>query len=169
MHAHLLNRGMNPNLYPFAGIERDVARFPMYDFSGRMTGFNQYRPNGEKKAPNDPQLGKYFSYVSDKQVSVFGLESFLFSKQIYLVGGMFKAATLHRLGYTALRVSGVSPKALLPQLQLLRRPWYAIGDNDLEGVTFVSRYGGFQSPCDVDEMPDEAVHQMLEQLSCYQQ
>jgi hypothetical protein len=100
---------MNPNLYPYAGIEADVARFPTYDFAGRMTGFNQYRPNGDKKSPNNPQDGKYFSYVSKNEIAVFGLESFLFSRPIYLVGGMFKAATLHRLGYTALHVSGVSP------------------------------------------------------------
>jgi hypothetical protein len=165
MYEHLKNRGMTVALYPYAGIDNMVARFPMYDFGGRMTGFQQYRRYGEKKLPNDFKMGKYAIYVAQKQTSVFGLESFLFSHPIFLVGGMFKAATLHRLGYTALHVSAVSPKSLLPQLQILQRPFFAIGDNDLEGAGFVNIYGGWQSPIDVDEMPDSEVHRMIDHFS----
>jgi hypothetical protein len=93
---------------------------------------------------------------------VFGMESIDFSRMIYLVGGMFKASTLHRLGFAALHVSSVSPKVLKQQLYVLRRPYTAIGDNDDEGRTFAARYGGFTSPIDVDEMGDQAVLDMLE-------
>lgn len=155
---------MNPDLYPFAGIEDDVARFPMYNFLGQMTGYIQYMPNGEKKAPNDEKYGKYHTYISPGQIAVFGLESIDFSGPIYLVGGMFKAATLHRLGFCSLHVSGVSYRILRPQLALLQRPFFAIGDNDAEGAQFVARYGGCQSPLDVDEMSDADVVRMLNDL-----
>jgi len=152
---------MNPSLYPYAGIDEKLARFPMYNFRGQMTGYIQYMPDGNKKAPNNEKYGKYHTYVSPNEIAVFGLESLHFSKCIYLVGGMFKAATLHRLGFAALHVSSVSYKALLPQLRLLQRPFLAIGDNDSEGAQFAYRYGGFQSPVDIDEMTDKKVIDML--------
>lgn len=133
----------------------------MYDFSGAVTGVQQYRPNGSKDKPNDPREGKYFSRVTSGKLALFGLESLLFSREIFLVGGMFKAATLHRLGYSALHVSSAAPALLKPQLGVLGRRFYAIGDNDDEGVSFVRRWGGWQSPCDVDEMTDEDVHTMI--------
>lgn len=162
MLEHLKARGMNCSLYPFMGMDDEVACFPMYDFSGRMTGFHQYRPDGEKKNPNHPKLGRYFTYIASGKLGVFGLESLKFSKEIYLVGGLFKATTLHRLGYASLHVSGASYKHLKPQLALLNRPFLAIGDQDSEGAQFVARYGGWQSLGDVDELTDKDVIEMVE-------
>ncbi len=159
--AHLVSRGMDINLYPYASVDDEVACFPLYDFSGKMTGFHQYRPDGEKKAPNHPKYGRYWTYISPDNLGVFGLESLEFSETIYLVGGLFKASTLHRLGYASLHVSGASYKHLKPQLALLNRPFLAIGDQDSEGAQFVARYSGWQSPGDVDEMADEEVHKMI--------
>ena len=160
MLEHLRQRGMNTYLYPHLATTDDVATVSLYDFGGRLSGFQQYRPNAPKKLQNDP-LGKYFAYVPSGGVGIFGFESWNFSNVVYLVGGMFKAVTLHRLGYTALHVSAVSYKYLRPQLQLTRRPFCAIGDADEEGAQFARRYNGFQSPVDVDEMSDEDVHRML--------
>jgi hypothetical protein len=151
---------MTPELYPHLAATDEVATFSLYDFGGRLSGFQQYRPLGEKKVSNKTS-GKYWSYVPNGGVGVFGLESMDFSETVYLVGGLFKAATLHRLGYTALHVSAVSYKVLKPQLRLLRRHYVGIGDNDAEGMQFAMRYNGFTSPCDVDEMSDEDVHRML--------
>lgn len=164
MLQHLRDRGMNPDLYPYAGFTPDVATFPMYNFGAKLTGLQQYRPDGEKKAPNHPREGRYYSYVSPNEYALFGLESFYYTEQIYLVGGLFKAATLHRLGYTALHVSAVSYKFLKPQLELIGRPYFALGDNDEEGAEFVRRYGGLVCPSDVDELPDPEVHMLV--LAC---
>ncbi len=157
---------MNPDLYPYKAITDEVATFSLYDFNGSLSGFQQYRPLGPKKLQSNPE-GKYFAYVPEGRVGIFGLESWDFSETIYLVGGLFKAATLNRLGYTALHVSAVSYKALKPQLRLLCRPYLAIGDNDDEGRTFVARYGGFTSPVDVDEMSDHDVLRMLENYAVH--
>lgn len=161
MLEHLKARGMNCSLYPFMGMDDEVACFPMYDLHSVMTGVYYYRPTGQKEAPNDPRVGKYFSRVSAGKLCLFGLESLSFSKPIYLTGGLFKAATLHRLGYTAFNASLASYKFLLPQLEALNRPFLAVGDNDDEGELFVERYGGWQSPLDIDEMCDEEVHLMV--------
>lgn len=161
MLKHLICRGMNPDLYSGFGIEDNVARFPLRNFSGKMTGYIQYRPDGDKKQQN-AEMGRYFTFITKGEIGVFGMESINFSEVVYLTGGMFKAATLHRLGYTALHVSSVSPKALKNQLYVLNRPVVAIGDNDDEGRQFAARYGGFTSPRDVDEMCDKDVMDMLQ-------
>lgn len=160
MLVHLKSRGMNTSLYPSLAATNEVATFTLFDFSGRLSGFQQYRPLGEKKESNKTS-GKYWSYVPNGGVGVFGLESMDFTETVYLVGGLFKAATLHRLGYTALHVSAVSYKVLRPQLRLLRRPYVGVGDNDDEGRQFAARYRGFTSPLDLDEMKDEDVHELL--------
>lgn len=133
----------------------------MYDFGRRYTGYQQYRPSASKKPQNNPKDGRYYSYVTKGEIALFGLESWDFSEVVYLVGGLFKATTLHRLGYSALHVSSVSHYFLKSQLRLLGRPYLAIGDNDDEGRQFARRYGGWTSPCDVDEMSDKDVHMMV--------
>lgn len=160
MLEHLKSRGMRPDLYPNWGTDEEVARFPLRNFAGQMTGYIQYRPNGGKKEQN-AQEGRYYTFITKGEIGVFGMESIDFSPTIYLVGGMFKASTLHRLGFTSLHVSSVSPKVLKQQLFILGRPYLAIGDNDDEGRTFAKRYGGFTSPVDIDEMGDSAVLEML--------
>ena len=155
---------MQPDFYPGYGWEGDIARFPLRNFSGMMTGYIQYRPNGDKKSQN-AEAGRYYTFITKGEIGVFGMESLYLSKTIYLTGGMFKASTLHRLGFAALHVSSVSPKVLKHQLYILNRPYIAIGDNDDEGRTFAQRFGGFTSPVDVDEMADSDVLEMLNAYS----
>lgn len=158
--AHLRQRGLNPDLYPTAFADRDVVVFYLTDFSGRVVGFQQYRPAGDKKLVNK-DAGKYWSYSPKETIAVLGLASLDNPGPVYLTGGLFKAATLHRLGYAALHVSATSYKLLKPQLWLLNRTYLAVGDNDAEGAQFVRRYGGFQSPKDLDEMSDGEVRELL--------
>lgn len=161
MVEHLQSRGLDPYLYPQARTDGRVVLFPLYDFAERRTGYIKYNPNGHKGGGKNPKDGKYFTYIGEGHVGLFGTESLNNRGPIFLTGGLFKATTLHRLGYAALHVSSISPRVLKPQLRLLRRPFYALGDNDAEGETFVRRYGGTVCPMDVDEMTDDAVHEMV--------
>ena len=160
MLDHLKARGMNPYLYMGASTDGKTVTFPLYNFGGKRTGYMRYRPEGSKEK-NNAANGRYFTYITPGEVGVFGLESLENPGPIFLTGGMFKAATLHRLGYAALHVSSVSPRDLRPQLRLLNRPYFAIGDNDAEGAQFARRWGGWQSPVDVDEMEDGCVRAMI--------
>ncbi len=140
---------------------RRVVLFPLYDFGGKRTGYIRYNPDGHKGQGKNPKDGKYYTFIGDGHVGTFGTESLSSPGPIFLVGGLFKATTLHRLGYAALHVSSISYRVLKPQLRLLRRRFYALGDNDAEGETFVRRYRGTVCPMDVDEMTDEAVHELV--------
>lgn len=157
---HLKQRGLNPNLYATLWTTDEVAVFWLTDFSGKITGFHQYRPAGNKKVPNCLIKSKYANYIPKGETALLGVESLVNPGPVILVSGLFKAATLHRLGYAALHVSGTSYKVLKPQLYALARPFFAVGDLDDEGAQFVRRYGGFQSQ-DFDELPDEEVHKCL--------
>lgn len=161
---HLEERGLLPELYPGMGYDEEVARFPLHNFAGKMTGVIQYCPNADKIRDN---RGRYITYITAGEVGVFGVDSLSNPGPIFIVGGMFKAATLHRLGYASLHVSSVSPKSLRPQLQLLHRRFFAIGDADVEGAQFARRWGGWQSPVDVDEMYDKDIIMMIKRESGY--
>lgn len=158
MLDHLRDRGMIPELYNPA-ITEETATFLLYNPHGKLVGYHQYRPSADKKAHNDPKLGRYFTYLPREVDGFFGLEKD-FGGPLYIVEGIFKAATLHRLGFSAIAVLGASPKRIKSWLYSLRqqRPLFAVGDNDPAGAGLVKIVGaGIQSPKDLDEMTDSEV------------
>ena len=86
-----------------AWVDEDegVASFPLWNLSGQMVGYQQYRPYGDKKRFNHPKEGKYFTWRKDKVVGVWGLESWSFSKTLFVTEGVFDAARLTERGYSA--------------------------------------------------------------------
>lgn len=161
---HLLGRGLDLDLYDNYSLFGDsFLTLPLYDFGKRQRGFHRYNRYGDKKLENCPE-GRYW-YVKPKQVvSVFGLGSLeKFPGPYFLVGGLFKAASLHRLGYPALHVSGNNPDQLWHQLDLMNRSYFALGDNDAEGAQFAKYWGGWQTPVDVDEMSAVDVHLFIKE------
>lgn len=160
MLTHLQSRKCQLSLYPGTGFDDESVYFPLYNFGKKRTGFVAYRPGGPKRVQNN-EKGRYYTYITSGEVGIFGMESIDFGPTIFLVSGVFKATALHRLGFCSLHISSVSYRVLKPQLELTLRPYVAIGDADDEGAQFARRYGGFQSPCDVDEMSDEAILEMI--------
>lgn len=161
---HLISRGMDPDLYNVQYGE-DTATFFLYNRSGQIVGFQQYRPNETSKKINDPRLSRYFTYITESYDGVFGLEVLDTSKDyIFIVEGVFKAAVLHRLGYNAIAVLTDHPKRMKSWFRVLRRTFklIAIGDNDSAGQRLVNTVGnGICSPCDLDEMPDEEIESFV--------
>lgn len=165
---HLEERGMNPKLYSYAkSYSASTVTFYLWNLSGQLVGYQQYRPNKTSKRENNPRQSRYFTKMKEKD-GVFGLE-LLDSNQktIYIVEGVFKAAVLHRLGYNALAVLTNHPKRLKPWFRILRAQGWnlvAIGDNDPAGQTLVNTVkSGFLSPADLDEMSDEDILSLLKQ------
>lgn len=47
---HLEKRGMKPNFYDLhVNEDEGVVSFYLYNFSFKLVGYHQYRPNGDKK------------------------------------------------------------------------------------------------------------------------
>jgi DNA primase len=78
-----------------------VATFPLWNLTGQMVGFQQYRPSATKKKDNHPRESRYFTYRKDKVVGVWGLESWNFSNTLFVTEGVFDAARLTSRGYSA--------------------------------------------------------------------
>lgn len=163
---HLEERGMNPKLYSYAkSYSASTVTFYLWNLSGQMVGYQQYRPGRTSKRENNPRQSKYFTKLKEKD-GVFGLELLDFKqKTIYIVEGIFKAAVLHRLGFNALAVLTNHPKRLKPWFRILRAQGWsliAIGDNDQAGQKLVNTVkSGFLSPQDLDEMKDEDILSLL--------
>jgi DNA primase len=161
MENHLKSRGMDTSLYR-CSLTEDSATFYLYNLSGQIVGYHVYRPNSPKKH-NNPKDAKYFTYC--KHLGVFGLEyENPNDDRTFVVEGIFKAATLHRLGYNAIAVLGATPKHLKGWFGSLGRNLVAIGDDDAAGRQLVSIVRKGITSTDIDEMADADIHQMLKDL-----
>lgn len=163
---HLKERGMNPKLYKFSrSYSAATITFFLYNLSGQLVGYQQYRPKVLDKKINNIKLGRYYTYLPREVDGGFGLEQLNPSKRtIYVTEGVFKAAVLHRLGFNAIAVLTATPKRLKPWFRIMRQTWtlIAIGNNDKAGKKLVNTVGnGFQSPLDLDEMTDAAILELL--------
>jgi DNA primase len=164
---HLIARGMNPKLYRyFKCYKTSIITFLLYNLSGQIVGYQHYRPNIlEKGIKNNPYEGRYFTKAPKNTIAVFGWEVLNpDDRTIYIVEGVFKAATLHRLGFNALAVLTANPKPLAALFRALRGRYriVAIGDGDKAGGELVKIVGeGVCSLFDLDEMSDSDVRELV--------
>ena len=160
---------MDTSLYQFGfDDEAREASFYLYNLSGKLVGYQRYSPDLDKKKNNDPKDCRYYTYIPAGVDAVFGLD--LLNKEdrtIYIVEGLFKAATLHRLGFNAVAVLTSTPKRLKPWFRIMKATYrlIAVGDNDSAGNKLVNMVGfGKCSPRDLDEMNDEEVLEFLSSI-----
>jgi len=166
MIKHLLSRHYDPSRYKHQHIDhlQRILTVSLFNLSGQYVGFQQYRPDETKKRNNDPRDSRYFTYASSDVCALWGFESYDRTKtDVYVVEGIFKAATLHSLGLNALAVLTANPVKMKSLLWLLsvNHNVIAIGDNDAAGAKLVKLVGrGFQSD-DVDEMTLDKVSDLI--------
>lgn len=165
LYDHLVSRKMNPALYNLILDEDErVVTFLLYNLSGKLVGYQQYRPDQTSKKELEPKNRRYFTHSIEPN-GVFGLENLNENdRTIYIVEGVFKAGTLHRLGYNAVAVLTSTPKHLKAWFYIMSKTWnlVAIGDPDAAGQKLVNTVGkGACSPLDLDEMPDDDVKNFL--------
>ena len=116
LKQHVIGRHVDLDLHTvwLDELER-VAFFPLWNLSGQLVGYQAYRPDAEKVQKNDTK-GRYYTYKGDKMVpkhnktvAVWGLESWLRSTVLFITEGIFDAARLTRLGYSAVAVLSNDP------------------------------------------------------------
>lgn len=81
--------------------ETGLATFPLWNLSGQLVGYQQYRPSASKEAKNDPRDGRYFTRLKEAKVGVWGLESYYLSNTLFITEGIFDAARISYFGYAA--------------------------------------------------------------------
>ena len=142
-----------------------VATFYLWNLSGQLVGYQQYRPNGEKKAQNSPREGKYFTYKKQPTLAVWGVESLhLTPDVVFLTEGVFDAARLTDRGYSALAVLSNNPSPDLANwLACLNRRVVAVCDDDAAGRK-LAKFGHtalFMQAKDLGDSSDEDVTELL--------
>jgi len=132
MQEHLLRRGVR-DVVRLLSVTEDVAVFPLYNLSGQLVGYQNYRPDATKKKTNDPREARYFTRVSEK--TVWGLEYLNPLKPVlFVVEGIFDAVKLVELGFNAVAVLSNDPKAVGQMLWSLPYVTVALCDNDAAGL-----------------------------------
>lgn len=119
-----------------------VVQFPLYNLSGQLLGYQQYRPFAEtKQNPEHPSEAKYFTYLPTSKVTAYGLERLNYDDPLlFVVEGVFDAVRFHNMGLNCLAVLSCDPKHLKEWLRLL--PFYkvAVCDGDAAGDK-LEKYG----------------------------
>ena len=141
MVQHLKDRHLNTSIYTGLCVGESVTVFPLWNLSGQMVGYQQYRPNGSKCERRNPKLGKYFTRISKSALTAWGLDSLDQSdRRIYLLEGVFKACRFHNLGMNALATLSNNPVHLTGWLRSLGYELYSVCDGDVAGSKLM-KYG----------------------------
>jgi hypothetical protein len=149
-------------------VER-VATFYLWNLSGQLVGYQQYRPDGEKKPNNNPKEGKYFTYRKQPTLTVWGVESLhLTPNVVFVCEGLFDAARLTERGVSALAVLSNNPTPDLRNwLTCLNRKVVAVCDNDTAGRK-LAKFGDVAVFCedhDLGDSSDEYVTNLLKEFA----
>lgn len=152
---HLLSRNYDPSRYVNQVLDTQDNILTVYltNLSGQFVGFQQYRPDVKEKRLNDPRESRYFTYSQRGVNACWGLETLDPSKKdLYIVEGIFKASTLHMLGYNALAMLTAHPKPMKSWLHTMNYNVIGVGDNDNAGSGIIKVAGkGFKLDRDVYE------------------
>lgn len=166
---HLQARYLDTSLHTvWVDDNAGVAIFPLWNLTGEMIGYQQYRPDGDKKSYNNPKDGKYYTHRKGKKIGVWGLESWSLSNTLFVTEGVFDAARFTGMGYSAIAtLSNDVDDSLKSWLWVVKqaRLVVAICDNDAAGRK-LSKCGNtfhvVEEGKDVGEAPDSYIRMLIE-------
>ena len=174
LRDHLISRGYNPE--PLGSIlseEEGIVYFLLWNLSGQLVGFQQYRPNAPKTG-NHPKDCRYYTYttkIGNHSVpAIWGLHNYsLETKRIFIVEGIFDAVKLISAGECCFALLGnAGSKSIQQWLSLLRVEKISILDAD-ESSNGLKKLSDrwFVTPApykDLGEMPIEEVNNFLRKI-----
>ena len=166
---HLKNRHLDVDLHrPVVDEVERVATFYLYNLSGGLVGYQQYRPEGEKKPQNNPKQGKYFTYRKQPTLAVWGVETLhLTPHVVFLTEGVFDAARLTERGVSAVAALSNNPtQDLRNWFTCLNRKVVAVCDNDAAGRR-LAKFGDvavFTEDHDLGDSTDEFVDRLVKEF-----
>lgn len=129
---------------PVVDQDEGVVTFYLWNLSGQMVGYQQYRPSAGKEKKNSPKEGRYFTMRKSPTVAVFGVESLnLLPDVVFVTEGVFDACRLSSRGYPAVAVLSNDPsKDVYNWLHSLGRTVVVVHDNDKAGLR-LAKFGDF--------------------------
>lgn len=163
MLQHIHDRHVDTDLhYVWMDEAERVAKFPLWNLSGQMVGYQAYRPDADKVQKNDLK-GRYYTYRGEKlipkhskSVTVWGLEAWYRSTTLFVTEGIFDAARLTELGASAIAVLSNDPSTSTKNWLLCvrqMRPVVAICDPGRAGHK-LAKVGHFAHTVQLPNDPD---------------
>jgi len=134
LKAHLEMRGLQTDSVYWVNEEELMVVFPLYDSTGNMIGYHNYRPNKDKVLNNHPYESRYFTRVTKGWEAFYGYRSRLYSKTLFVTEGLWDAERVQEAGFSCYTLFSNNPKNSA-MLNLLRkvRPVVALCDGDKAG------------------------------------
>lgn len=158
LEEHLEKRHMQVERYNGVSVDQEsgVVVFPLWNLSGQMVGYHQYRPLGEKKAKNHPKDGRYFTYLSGdkrlKSMGVWGLESLDYDTDYLVIcEGVFDACRLHNFEIPCVALLTSSHKYFRNFLTCTERKICKVEDDH---GSLLGPYTNFSLPDGVEDLGD---------------
>ncbi len=166
VRQHLANRHLDLDLHrPIIDEVDYTAVFLLWNLSGQIVGYQQYRPHASKERKNDPREGRYFTYRKQPTIAVWGVESLkLTSDIIFVAEGIFDAARLTRRGVAAIAVLSNDPtQDVRNWLYCLGKKIVVVYDNDKAGkrLQSCSKYQVTTGEKDLGDADEEEVDKIL--------
>lgn len=162
MIEHLATRGYDVNRYQTQWVSDDRLVVPLFDFDGKLKGYQTYIKDAPKDHDN-PLMMKYFTRMRGNGQLVWGTEVPLHHEPgkpivVFITESVFKACALHKAGFNAWSILGSDiSKSLRHQLLLMPYKFVCCGDDDKAGEKFSRTFKhGFTSK-DLDELSLEEV------------
>lgn len=163
MLEHLRSRHYDPDRYYTQWITDTTLTVPLFDFAGKLRGFQTYTPGAPKKGP-EPSLLRYFTINFGPQC-FWGTELPVRTGTVFLTESVFKSAALHELGLDSWSVNGSDiGSKLRHQLTLLPYRFVCIGDDDKAGRKFSRTFADGAVMDDLDERTPEELKALT---SCF--
>ncbi len=145
IHSHLSSRFLDTKIHrTLIDEEENVATFFLYNLSGQLVGYQQYRPLGDKNTFQHPKQGKYYTYRNRNYptVALFGLESYHFTPDIlFVVEGVFDATRFTSKGISCVATCcNNPPKDYKNFFTCIPRKTIVVCDSDSAGIK-LSKFG----------------------------
>jgi len=139
MIDHLQSRHFEIERYNGVYVSDDVACLTLWNLSGQMCGYQQYRPASGKEKRNNPREGRYYTSVhgrkNEKPIAIWGLESLDYRKDIIVITeGVFDAVRFHNYNIPAVALLSSSYKPYKNWLLSLGRKIYKGEDESGSGL-----------------------------------
>lgn len=173
LKSHLKSRYLNIDLHkPILDYNEKCATFILYNMSGNLVGYHQYRPLCDKKCDNNPKNSRYYTYKKQPTIAVWGIESYYISDgPIFITEGLFDAARLTNKNQTAFAVLCNKPsKDYYNWFKSLTRPIVVVCDNDSAGKE-LSNFGDYvhhiQDFKDLGDASDDYVNYLISKYKMF--
>lgn len=173
LEKHLYDRRLDADLHTvWTDADERTIVFPLWNLSGQLVGYQQYRPDVASKKINDPRLSRYFTYRNKDAVAVWGLESWSRPGPLFVTEGVFDASRLTWNGAAAVALVSNDPNsATRAWFRIVRamRPVVAVCDDDAAGrkLAKVGHTAHVVEGGDMGDQTDKYARELIEEYhSC---